>query len=120
MSFLGSPYSRYDVAFGYAWYSLLWGSTRYDARLRRMRVRLGALASLESEDESVKEVYGHVVRREHPEYVGFGRLQRRARGRLGAELEWIGTYSMPRNDPRAWLYAQGLLFAVRAYVGGAS
>lgn len=109
--------SRYDVVFAYAWFELLWGPTRYGARIRRLGVRFGQLASLE--EPSVKQVYGAIVRREHRYFVGFERLRRKMGARLG--LQWPGTRNMPLGDERAWLAAQGILDGVLAQLdGGAS
>ena len=112
--FLGSCYTRHDVAFAYAWYSLLWAPSGYEARLSRMGVHLGVCARLETEDEGVKQVYGAIVKREHPLYVGFERLQKRAKGRLG-KLSWPGTWNM-RGGCRMWLRELGILEAVEAMV----
>jgi hypothetical protein len=111
----GTYYSRTDILFAYAWYAMLWGPTAYGQRLHRMRVRLGVCARLETEDQAVKEVYGRIVRREHASYVGFSRLQKRAKGRLA--LSWPGTNNMPRGV-RAWLQSEGIDQAVRSYVHG--
>ena len=111
-------YSRFDILFAYAWYAMLWGPTAYGARLHRLGVKLGVCARLETEDRTVKEVYGAIVRREHASYVGFSRLARRAGKRLG--LQWPGTNNMPGNNPRKWLASIGLDRAVASYVDGGS
>lgn len=102
-------FDRSSVAFSYAWYSLLWSPTEYDARLHRLRVRLGAVARLESADEDIKHGYGTLVMRHNRLYVGFNRLYRRGK----TKIQWPGTNNM-RHGLIQWLKSNGLYEAVLA------
>jgi hypothetical protein len=111
----GFPYSREAILVAHAWYASHWGPCSSSRALRI--VRFGWGSRFEHETSDVKEAYGCIVRREHALYIGFRRLERRARGRLA--VTWPGTSNL-RQGERAWLRSVGLLGAVLACVGGES
>lgn len=107
---------RISFLFACAWYVILWGPTggRYERLVHKARVRLGATASLETEDCTVKEAYGAIVRREQRLYVAFGRYAKRAK-KKGLDASWPGTNNM-RGGVHAWAEEKGILDAMLCYV----
>jgi hypothetical protein len=95
--FFGSPYSRHDIVFAHAWYATLWGPSGEHARLRRLKVRLGALASLKREDAGVKQCYGAIVRARENAWVAYCRLERRVPALRGT---WPGSRNLPGYSMR--------------------
>lgn len=105
--------TKTDYLFACAWYDMLWGPSKYGALVHRYRVNVGCDARFEKADEEVKRIFGKLTLRHNRVYVGFERLRRRARDRLG-KLEWPGTRHMPEGA-RAWVRRHRLDAAVDAY-----
>lgn len=108
--FFGFGVSKETIAFAWAHYASLWGPVN-----RRISADLGPCTTLETEDDSeVKQAYGAIVKREQRLYIGYERLSRKAKGRLG-RMSWPGSSNM-RKGACSYLESEGLLTAVLACV----
>jgi hypothetical protein len=111
--FFGFDFSRNDIAFGWAWYAMLWAPVD-----RKQVAKLGYAARLATEDREVKRAYGAIVRKHHDLLIGFERYARRARKAGRKCPAWPGLWNMKpsitggeRATIAAWLASHDLLTA---------
>ena len=106
-------FDRFDICAAYYMYDILWNSTAYAAKLRRIGYRPSCSEEfLENLSENAKEIYGALVRRHNRLYVCWERYARRNPNAPA----WPGTDNMPRRDARAWIKSLGVLRAVESMV----